>query len=151
MTTCYWGNSSASLNMKGQVSWNISFPSSSFTCGLAGALASNPIDVVRTRMMNQRSQQHGGHSHYKGTLDCMLQVSSSCVSISQAMILVQNLKGFLRFFRGEFCILACFLQSLNWIQGGSMAFYTKKSRQEAFSVQTDSAIQSKSPGYKLQS
>ncbi|NXS99714.1 KMCP1 protein, partial [Jacana jacana] len=46
---------------------------SSFTCGLAGALASNPIDVVRTRMMNQRSQQHGGHSNYKGTLDCLLQ------------------------------------------------------------------------------
>ncbi|XP_010155939.1 PREDICTED: kidney mitochondrial carrier protein 1 [Eurypyga helias] len=46
---------------------------SSFTCGLAGALASNPIDVVRTRMMNQRSQQHGAHSNYKGTLDCLLQ------------------------------------------------------------------------------
>ncbi|NXE80157.1 KMCP1 protein, partial [Cochlearius cochlearius] len=46
---------------------------SSFTCGLAGALASNPIDVVRTRMMNQRSHQHGGHSNYKGTLDCLLQ------------------------------------------------------------------------------
>ncbi|RXN14465.1 kidney mitochondrial carrier 1-like protein [Labeo rohita] len=27
---------------------------SSFTCGLAGALTSNPVDVVRTRMMNQR-------------------------------------------------------------------------------------------------
>ncbi|XP_040439875.1 kidney mitochondrial carrier protein 1 isoform X1 [Falco naumanni] len=46
---------------------------SSFTCGLAGALASNPIDVVRTRMMNQGSQQHGGRSNYKGTLDCLLQ------------------------------------------------------------------------------
>ncbi|XP_009999146.1 PREDICTED: kidney mitochondrial carrier protein 1 [Chaetura pelagica] len=45
---------------------------SSFTCGLAGALASNPIDVVRTRMMNQRSQ-NGGYSNYKGTLDCLLQ------------------------------------------------------------------------------
>ncbi|XP_032535321.1 kidney mitochondrial carrier protein 1 isoform X3 [Chiroxiphia lanceolata] len=45
---------------------------SSFACGLAGALASNPVDVVRTRMMNQRSQ-HGGHSSYKGTLDCLLQ------------------------------------------------------------------------------
>ncbi|NWT14742.1 KMCP1 protein, partial [Vireo altiloquus] len=46
---------------------------SSFLCGLAGALASNPVDVVRTRMMNQKSQQHGGHSAYKGTLDCLLQ------------------------------------------------------------------------------
>ncbi|KFQ17895.1 Kidney mitochondrial carrier protein 1, partial [Merops nubicus] len=46
---------------------------SSFTCGLAGALASNPIDVVRTRMMNQGSQQNGGYSNYKGTLDCLLQ------------------------------------------------------------------------------
>nr|XP_025964276.1 kidney mitochondrial carrier protein 1 isoform X2 [Dromaius novaehollandiae] len=45
---------------------------SSFTCGLAGAIASNPVDVVRTRMMNQ-SQQNGTHSSYKGTLDCLLQ------------------------------------------------------------------------------
>ncbi|XP_060900094.1 kidney mitochondrial carrier protein 1 isoform X1 [Labrus mixtus] len=41
---------------------------SSFVCGLAGALASNPVDVVRTRMMNQR-----GGSLYQGTLDCILQ------------------------------------------------------------------------------
>ncbi|XP_043356690.1 kidney mitochondrial carrier protein 1 isoform X1 [Dermochelys coriacea] len=46
---------------------------SSFTCGLAGALASNPVDVVRTRMMNQRKFQDGTHSGYKGTLDCLLQ------------------------------------------------------------------------------
>ncbi|XP_067419239.1 kidney mitochondrial carrier protein 1 isoform X1 [Emydura macquarii macquarii] len=45
----------------------------SFTCGLAGALASNPVDVVRTRMMNQRRFQDGPHSGYKGTLDCLLQ------------------------------------------------------------------------------
>ncbi|KAG9492038.1 hypothetical protein GDO78_000519 [Eleutherodactylus coqui] len=44
---------------------------SSFTCGLAGALASNPIDVVRTRMMNQSSL--GEMSGYKGTMDCLLQ------------------------------------------------------------------------------
>ncbi|CAM4370638.1 unnamed protein product [Lepidochelys olivacea] len=46
---------------------------SSFTCGLAGALASNPVDVVRTRMMNQRKFRDGTHSGYKGTLDCLLQ------------------------------------------------------------------------------
>uniref|UniRef100_A0A3Q3X4G6 Solute carrier family 25 member 30 n=1 Tax=Mola mola TaxID=94237 RepID=A0A3Q3X4G6_MOLML len=41
---------------------------SHFVCGLAGALASNPVDVVRTRMMNQR-----GGTLYQGTLDCILQ------------------------------------------------------------------------------
>ncbi|KAJ8797451.1 hypothetical protein J1605_001758 [Eschrichtius robustus] len=46
---------------------------SSFTCGLAGALASNPVDVVRTRMMNQRAIV--GHVDlYKGTLDGILKV-----------------------------------------------------------------------------
>ncbi|XP_051877232.1 brain mitochondrial carrier protein 1 isoform X2 [Pristis pectinata] len=46
---------------------------SSFTCGLAGALASNPVDVVRTRMMNQKVAL-GGHVAYKGTLDGLLQI-----------------------------------------------------------------------------
>ncbi|XP_078403038.1 brain mitochondrial carrier protein 1 [Cetorhinus maximus] len=45
---------------------------SSFTCGLAGALASNPVDVVRTRMMNQKVLL-GSHVIYKGTLDGILQ------------------------------------------------------------------------------
>lgn len=45
--------------------------SSSFTCGLAGALASNPVDVVRTRMMNQRVTS--GSPMYKGTLDGVMQ------------------------------------------------------------------------------
>lgn len=39
-------------------------------CGLAGALASNPVDCVRTRMMNQK-----GVALYQGTLDCLVQVS----------------------------------------------------------------------------
>uniref|UniRef100_A0A8C4NEP3 Uncharacterized protein n=1 Tax=Eptatretus burgeri TaxID=7764 RepID=A0A8C4NEP3_EPTBU len=43
----------------------------SFSCGLAGAIASNPIDVVRTRMMNQRVIQ--GSFLYKSTLHCFLQ------------------------------------------------------------------------------
>ncbi|NWQ84129.1 UCP5 protein, partial [Columbina picui] len=41
---------------------------SSFTCGLAGAIASNPVDVVRTRMMNQRAIV-GSTELYRGTLD----------------------------------------------------------------------------------
>ncbi|XP_059913392.1 brain mitochondrial carrier protein 1 isoform X2 [Gadus macrocephalus] len=44
---------------------------SSFTCGLAGAVASNPVDVVRTRMMNQRALSGG--PAYKGTLDGVMQ------------------------------------------------------------------------------
>ncbi|KAM9788840.1 brain mitochondrial carrier protein 1 isoform 2-T2 [Neosynchiropus ocellatus] len=44
---------------------------SSFSCGLAGALASNPVDVVRTRMMNQRVLSGG--PMYKGTLDGVMQ------------------------------------------------------------------------------
>lgn len=57
----------------------LAFIRSSFTCGLAGALASNPIDVVRTRMMNQRSLKNGTQSGYKGTLDCLLQVRIICI------------------------------------------------------------------------
>ncbi|XP_028671806.1 brain mitochondrial carrier protein 1 [Erpetoichthys calabaricus] len=49
---------------------------SSFTCGLAGALASNPVDVVRTRMMNQRVIA-GNQVIYKGTLDGLLQIWKS--------------------------------------------------------------------------
>ncbi|XP_038631226.1 brain mitochondrial carrier protein 1 [Scyliorhinus canicula] len=45
---------------------------SSFTCGLAGALTSNPVDVVRTRIMNQKVVI-GSHIIYKGTLDGILQ------------------------------------------------------------------------------
>lgn len=43
---------------------------SSIIAGLAGALASNPIDVVKTRMMNQRSTSSG--ELYKSTADCFL-------------------------------------------------------------------------------
>uniref|UniRef100_A0A8C6KTR2 Solute carrier family 25 member 30 n=1 Tax=Nothobranchius furzeri TaxID=105023 RepID=A0A8C6KTR2_NOTFU len=56
---------------------------SSFVCGLAGALASNPVDVVRTRMMNQR-----GGALYQGTLDCLLQT--------------WRLEGFMALYKGFF-------------------------------------------------
>lgn len=46
---------------------------SSFTCGLAGAIASNPVDVVRTRMMNQRAIV-GSTELYRGTLDGLVKV-----------------------------------------------------------------------------
>ncbi|KGL98897.1 Brain mitochondrial carrier protein 1, partial [Charadrius vociferus] len=49
---------------------------SSFTCGLAGAIASNPVDVVRTRMMNQRAIV-GSTELYKGTLDGLLKTWKS--------------------------------------------------------------------------
>lgn len=53
------------------VLFHLLIDSSSFTCGLAGALASNPVDVVRTRMMNQRVLSGG--PMYKGTLDGVMQ------------------------------------------------------------------------------
>lgn len=49
---------------------------SSFTCGLAGAIASNPVDVVRTRMMNQRAIV-GSVELYKGTLDGLVKTWKS--------------------------------------------------------------------------
>ncbi|XP_061301608.1 brain mitochondrial carrier protein 1 isoform X1 [Pezoporus flaviventris] len=49
---------------------------SSFTCGLAGAIASNPVDVVRTRMMNQRAIV-GNTELYKGTLDGLVKTWKS--------------------------------------------------------------------------
>ncbi|KAG7467405.1 hypothetical protein MATL_G00153250 [Megalops atlanticus] len=61
---------------------------SSFVCGLAGALASNPIDVVRTRMMNQKAVLDGTCVGYKGTIDCLLQTWRS--------------EGFLALYKGFF-------------------------------------------------
>ncbi|XP_060548104.1 brain mitochondrial carrier protein 1 [Pantherophis guttatus] len=49
---------------------------SSFTCGLAGAVASNPVDVVRTRMMNQRAIV-GTVELYRGTMDGLLKTWKS--------------------------------------------------------------------------
>uniref|UniRef100_A0ACB8FX63 Uncharacterized protein n=1 Tax=Sphaerodactylus townsendi TaxID=933632 RepID=A0ACB8FX63_9SAUR len=49
---------------------------SSFTCGLAGAIASNPVDVVRTRLMNQRALV-GSVDLYKGTLDGLVKTWKS--------------------------------------------------------------------------
>ena len=46
---------------------------SCLTCGLVGALASNPVNVVRTCMMNQRVLRDDKCPGYKGTLDCLLQ------------------------------------------------------------------------------
>lgn len=50
---------------------------SSFIAGLAGAIASNPIDVVKTRMMNQRKLKIVGAGPvpaiYTGSVDCLLQ------------------------------------------------------------------------------
>ncbi|XP_026558755.1 brain mitochondrial carrier protein 1 isoform X2 [Pseudonaja textilis] len=49
---------------------------SSFTCGLAGAIASNPVDVVRTRMMNQRAIV-GSVELYRGTVDGLVKTWKS--------------------------------------------------------------------------
>jgi hypothetical protein len=45
-----------------------------FIAGFAGAMASNPIDVIKTRLMNQRMLKSGASKVYKGSVDCALQV-----------------------------------------------------------------------------
>ncbi|XP_065644606.1 kidney mitochondrial carrier protein 1 isoform X2 [Hydra vulgaris] len=46
----------------------------SFLAGFVGALGSNPIDVIKTRMMNQEISQSGVKNRiYRGSLDCALQ------------------------------------------------------------------------------
>ena len=59
---------------------------SSFIAGLAGAIASNPVDVVKTRLMNQQNlrdhvlREKGITQHiYKNSLDCLIKVRISKV------------------------------------------------------------------------
>ncbi|XP_065176573.1 kidney mitochondrial carrier protein 1-like [Sycon ciliatum] len=47
---------------------------SSFIAGFAGAIASNPIDVVKTRMMNQKVVP-GNDQLYKSSLDCAVRTA----------------------------------------------------------------------------
>lgn len=56
---------------------------SSFTAGLAGALSSTPIDVVRTRLMNQENL-HPRHqvsttstTPYRGVIDCFVKTTKN--------------------------------------------------------------------------
>ncbi|KAJ8550369.1 hypothetical protein ON010_g10700 [Phytophthora cinnamomi] len=43
----------------------------SCVAGFAGAAASNPIDVVKTRLMSQPTDVSGKGLHYKGMMDCV--------------------------------------------------------------------------------
>ena len=55
---------------------------SGFLAGVIGVLATNPIDVVKSRMMNQTILLKNGQrkSHiYKGSLDCFIRVWVICV------------------------------------------------------------------------
>ncbi|GAB1605525.1 kidney mitochondrial carrier protein 1-like [Argonauta hians] len=52
----------------------------SFTAGLAGAITSNPIDVVKTRLMNQRvlkSADGASSAIYSSSLDCVLRTAKT--------------------------------------------------------------------------
>lgn len=53
----------------------------SAVAGLAGAVASNPIDVIKTRMMNQRNvkgpNQSGLEIIYKSSFDCFVQTAKN--------------------------------------------------------------------------
>lgn len=50
----------------------------SLIAGLAGALTSNPIDVVKTRLMNQRCIANSPNEViYKGTVDCFVRTTKT--------------------------------------------------------------------------
>jgi len=67
------------LGILGDTAWNHFI--ASIVAGLAGAIASNPIDVVKTRMMNQRNfkgaQQLENVIIYKSSLDCFYQTAKT--------------------------------------------------------------------------
>lgn len=42
----------------------------SFVAGFAGAVASNPVDVIKTRLMSQPTDASGKGTSYSGVLDC---------------------------------------------------------------------------------
>lgn len=44
----------------------------SFLSGLAASLASNPLDVIKTRMMNQQNISGSSSQLYKNSLDCLI-------------------------------------------------------------------------------
>ena len=49
---------------------------SSIFAGFAAAVCSTPMDVVKTRIMNQPTDSAGRHLLYKGTIDCLAQTVS---------------------------------------------------------------------------
>ncbi|XP_050527609.1 mitochondrial uncoupling protein Bmcp-like isoform X2 [Daktulosphaira vitifoliae] len=53
---------------------------SSLIASFGSAIASNPIDVIRTRLMNQKhfkSKRSNSHYLYKGSIDCLLKTVKS--------------------------------------------------------------------------
>ncbi|KAJ4913082.1 Mitochondrial uncoupling protein 4 [Raphanus sativus] len=42
----------------------------SFAAGIVAAVASNPVDVIKTRVMNMKVDASGGEARYKGAWDC---------------------------------------------------------------------------------
>ena len=77
-STLYWAHSfwsalifellELTLNNLGDSAWNHLL--SSFCAGLCACLASSPVDVVRTRLMDQRKLLKGHQQIYKSSLDC---------------------------------------------------------------------------------
>lgn len=46
---------------------------SSICAGFAAATLGTPADVIKTRVMNQPTDEHGRGLHYKGAMDCLIQ------------------------------------------------------------------------------
>lgn len=40
--------------------------------GLVGAIMATPADVIKTRVMNQTTDEHGRSLYYKSSIDCLM-------------------------------------------------------------------------------
>lgn len=45
----------------------------SFAAGFVASVASNPVDVIKTRVMNMKVEA-GGEAPYKGAVDCLVKM-----------------------------------------------------------------------------
>ncbi|XP_037909762.1 mitochondrial uncoupling protein 4 isoform X2 [Hermetia illucens] len=70
---------------------------SSICAGFAAAILGTPADVIKTRVMNQPTDEHGRGLHYRGAIDCF----------SQAL----KKEGFFALYKG---FLPCWLRMAPW-------------------------------------
>ena len=58
----------------------------SLLAGVLGAIATNPIDVVKSRMMNQNTSKVKLNHFYQSSLDCCVKVMTIFIDMYRFMI-----------------------------------------------------------------